>query len=122
MPVSPDQLFDLAESLAHEDSEVQLRNSSSRAYYAAYHRCLSIGKHLGLQFEDSGVHRNLIDTFTRNSNMKLKGIGYLLEQCRRLRVKADYDIELEYGKKEAQSAIECSRKIMERANAYRPES
>ena len=99
MPVSPDQLFDLAESPEHEDSEVQLRNSSGRAYYAAYHRCLSIGERLGLQFEESGAHRNLIDTLTKNSNMKLKSIGYLLEQCRRLRVKADYDIDLEYGKK-----------------------
>ena len=122
MPVSPDQLFDLAESLEHEDSEVQLRNSSGRAYYAACHRCLSIGKQLGLQFEESGVHRNLIDTLTMNSNMKLKSIGYLLDQCRRLRVKADYDIELEYGKKEAQSAIEFFRKILDRANAYSAES
>ena len=121
MPVSPNQLLALAESLEEDDSEVQLRNSSSRAYYAAYHRCLSIGKQLGLQFEESGVHRRLIDTLTKNRSMKLKGIGYMLEQCRRLRVKADYDIELEYGKTEAQSAIECSRKILERADAYEPE-
>lgn len=95
MSVTPSELLEAAKILGRGGAEVDRRNAASRAYYAARHRCLPIGRNIGLAAKGV-VHQQLIHTLTGNPNRTLKSLGYMLEQCRRLRVKADYEIEADF--------------------------
>ena len=119
MSVTPNELLEAAKALGRGDSEVDWRNAASRAYYAAWHRCLPIGRSVGLSAE-RGVHRQLIETLEQDRNMTLRSLGYILRQCRKLRVKADYEIETDFSPEDAQVALTQSEKILIRAEAYLP--
>ena len=82
MAVTPNALFEAANVLGNSESEVDLRNSAGRAYYAAYHQCRPLGQDLPLSSPpgQGGVHRTLIDTLTGAPNRKLQSLGYRLEQ------------------------------------------
>ena len=117
MSVTPAQILEAARALAHGEAEVDQRNAASRAYYAAYHRCLPIARGMGLAARpEHGAHRNLIDTLTNpnargvSENNKLKSLGYMLDQCRRLRVQADYEIGKNFKKDDTKTALaQCTR-------------
>ena len=102
MAVTPNALFEAARVIGQGESEVDLRNAASRAYYAAYHHCRLLGQSLRSPAPplQGGVHRTLIATLTEARSSKLKSLGYMLEQCRRLRVSADYDIGSEFPHRE----------------------
>ena len=119
MSVTPNELLEAAKALGRGDSEVDWRNAASRAYYAAWHRCLPIGRSVGLSAE-RGVHRQLIETLEQDRNMTLRSLGYILRQCRKLRVKADYEIETDFSPEDAQVALTQSEKILIRAEAHLP--
>ena len=56
-------------------------------------------------FTDAGgTHAEVIDSLTRSPQRKLKSIGYRLKQCRDLRVKADYRIEVDFTVQDAETA------------------
>ena len=69
-----------------------------------------------------GVHRWVIDTLTGSRDRKLKSLGYMLEQCRKLRVAADYDIDEVFPPGRADIALAQCRKILNRAEAAPPAS
>ena len=55
-------------------------------------------------FADAGgTHAEVIDSLTRSPQRKLKSIGYRLKQCRDLRVKADYRIEIDFTIQDAET-------------------
>ena len=93
----------LARELGHRADEVAQRTSISRAYYAAYHRCLDWEKQLPARGADAGctgVHAALIArlrhpdrrcTSTQSSRSKL--LGKLLWRQRERRRLADYRLE-----------------------------
>lgn len=119
MPVTPNALLEAAKALGRGESEVDWRNAASRAYYAAWHRCLPIGRSVGLSAQpDQGVHRQLIETLTGNRDRTLKSLGYMLEQCRALRVGADYEIETDFPPEDARTALEQCEKILNKAGAF----
>ena len=64
-----------------------------------------------------GVHRELIDTLTGARSSKLKSLGYMLEQCRKLRVKADYDIGSEFPAGDARTALAQCVRILNQADS-----
>ena len=119
MAVTPNALFEAANVLGNSESEVDLRNAASRAYYAAYHQCRPLGQGLSLPSspDQGGVHRKLIDTLTGASNRKLKSLGYRLEQCRKLRVMADYVIGSEFLPQDAWTALAQCSKILSEADS-----
>ena len=118
MPVTPDALFEAAKALGRGGTEVDRRNAASRAYYAAYHRCLPIGRSIGLSAApDRGVHRQLVDTLTESSDPKMKSVGYRLDQCRKLRVQADYEIESDFSSRNARLVIEQCERILGQVDA-----
>lgn len=119
MSVTPNELLEAAKAIGRGDSEVDWRNAASRAYYAAWHRCLPIGRSVGLS-AGRGVHRQLIETLEQDRNMTLKSLGYMLRQCRKLRVKADYEIETDFSPEDARIALTQSEKILIRAEAHLP--
>lgn len=120
MAVTPEGLLDSAKSIAKGDQEVDWRNASSRAYYAAYHRCRLAAQQARLSIaETGGVHAALVDTLTAPlSSAPLKSLGYLLEQCRRRRVKADYHIDDVFPQDLADATLADSERILRKADAF----
>ena len=118
MPVTPDALFEAARAIGQGESEVDLRNATSRIYYAAFHRCRPIAENLPEPAtKHGGVHRRVIDTLTENESRKLKSVGYMLDQCRKLRVEADYDIESVFLDQDAHNALAVGEKIPKKADS-----
>lgn len=119
MAVTPRELLEAAGALEERGSEIDLRNAASRAYYAAYHQCRRLAQNLRLPPApgSEGVHRRVIDALTGSRDMKLKSLGYRLEQCRKLRVVADYGIEAEFPPGDARTALVQCRKILDKAES-----
>lgn len=106
MPVTPDLMIEAARLLGRGKAEVDQRNATSRAYYAAYHRCLEIGRRIGLSAEPNrSVHQQFIDTLAGSRNPRVRSLGYRLVECRRLRTEADYEIEGAFSHHDAQLAL-----------------
>ena len=124
MAVTPRELLEAAAALGRRESEVDLRNAASRAYYAAYHQCRRLARDLRLRPTpgSGGVHRRVIDTLTTSQDRKLRRLGYMLEQCRKLRVVADYDIEAEFPSDHARTALAQCRRILNGAEPAPPAS
>ena len=121
MPVTPNELLDAAKVLGRGEAEVDRRNAASRAYYAAWHRCLPIGRSVGLSAQPGqGMHQQLIGTLTGNRNPALKSLGYMLRQCRDLRVEADYEIETDFPPEDARTVLTQCEKILNKAAAFLP--
>ena len=121
MSVTPNELLEAAKAIGGGDAEVDRRNAVSRAYYAAWHRCQPIGQSVGLSAPPGGgVHQQLIDTLEQDRNMTLRSLGYMLRQCRRLRIKADYEIESDFSPEDARIALTQSGKILNKAEGHLP--
>ena len=121
MSVTPNALLDAAKALGRGATEVDRSNAASRAYYAAWHRCLPIGRSVGLSVQPGqGVHQQLIGTLTGDRNPTLKSLGYMLRQCRDLRVEADYEIEIDFPPEDARTALAQCEKILNKAAAFLP--
>ena len=118
MAVTPEGLLEAANSIAKGDQEIDWRNATSRAYYAAYHRCRLAAQEARLSIaEVGGMHAALVETLTAPlTSSSLKSLGYLLEQCRRRRVKADYHIDEMFSRDIADATLADSKVILAKAD------
>ena len=66
------------------------------------------------------MHQQLIETLTGNRNPTLTSLGYVLRQCRDLRVEADYEIETDFPPEDARTALEQCEKVLNKATAFLP--
>jgi uncharacterized protein (UPF0332 family) len=87
-------LFDLA-----GNHEVVRRTILSRVYYSAHHLSRYLLRHVGLRPETwrRNVHRRVIDEMERrfvNTGMMNNDVFSVLEDMRRYRVRADYQLHL----------------------------
>ena len=120
MPVTPDEILRSAITLGGGEAEVDWRNACSRSYFAAFHRCRKIAEAFEPHVELGGsdTHRLVYEILTERSNKPNSvGAGYMLDQCRKLRNRADYDINDEFHLASCRSAIQTSRDIMAKADA-----
>lgn len=120
MTIAPEDLIAQAEGLAL-DTEVDVRNATGRAYYAAYH--LARNFHAGLKCPGEassygGEHENLIHrlqnpdkSLTINMARKSRQIGCLLNQIKPYRHKADYDLLIDMPAYEAALTIKIAQSI-----------
>lgn len=123
MAVNPDDLFKAAKTLIQSEDEVSQRNAASRAYYAAYHRCLALSLHLRLEAAlGHGVHARLRDALYRSKDSRVRSIAYILNECRKHRGQADYEIEQDFSPEDARTAINQCERIMTKANALTQKS
>lgn len=115
--VTPDELLDAAAALAAGDREVDWRNATSRAYYAAFHRCRLVAAAEGIpEAGTQSAHASLIDGLTYHRNPPtLRGLGFMLKQCRTKRVVADYDIGAGFDRDVAHTVLADSRRIFDRS-------
>lgn len=116
MAVTPRELLEAADALEQRGSEVDLRNAASRAYYAAYHQCRKLPQ-LPPAPGSGSMHKWVVDTLTASQDNKLKSLGYILEQCRKLRIAADYDIDAKFPSDQTHTAVAQCRKILDKAES-----
>ena len=103
MAVTVEAMMHAAEDIGSGRAEIDWRNATSRAYYAAYHRCLSVAKDLDptIDSKDGSGHVRVSRKLEEPSNSNMaRSLGYRLEQCRIGRQKADYEIDDTFGRDE----------------------
>ena len=119
MPVTPDAFLEAAKRIVQGGEEIDHRNATSRAYYAAYHVCREFAESMHRpQFADTGTHSALVRAFTNRTNNSYKSAGYLLEACRRQRMSADYEIETSLTASEARTVINQCDRIFEKVQSW----
>ena len=120
--VTPDDLLDAAAALAAGDREVDWRNATSRAYYAAFHRCRLVAAAEGIaEAATQSAHAGLVDGLTHHRNPPiLRSLGFMLHQCRRKRVVADYEMEVDFERESAHAVLTDSRRIFDRSASLLP--
>ena len=117
MAVTPKQLREGAQKAELDGPEVERRVAVSRTYYAAFHRCRAIAQRQGMFADAGGTHAEVIEALTRSRKRKLQSIGYMLRQCRELRVKADYQIGDDLTIQDAEAAKDQCGRIWTAAEA-----
>lgn len=110
MPVDKQAFLQFAKSLP-EDTEIQIRNAVSRAYYAAYHACLEVYKMDGSA--DGGVHAKLISGLTKSTDANDRKIGFILQQLKGFRTVADYHLSATVSVQDKETSIKQTEKLLE---------
>jgi uncharacterized protein (UPF0332 family) len=127
MAIKPIAFLESAKRELKNNDEIAFRNAISRAYYAAYHSCLVLDamlpNHGGIK-QNVGSHKQFISKLTNFpvasdelANLvgrKVKGLGYVINQSKTARHKADYELNSEITAIEADEQIIRSEKILER--------
>lgn len=117
---TPEDLAADVESLwADGASPARCRTVASRAYYAAYHRCLAAATDAGYvrQPGGGGTHQQLISYLTAPGQRRFNGAGRRLKEMYGLRIDADYDLETPMDGTLVQESLEAMTEIIE---ALRP--
>lgn len=119
MSVSYQDFLDFAEIHIIDNqkgTEIEFRNSISRAYYAVYLLAKEIAEKLpapnGVNMTQSGSHEKVIAKFDKDP--KLKRIAYLIQQQKLKRCEADYDIHLTITHSETLSHFLSSKKLVDK--------
>lgn len=110
MPVDKQAFLQFAKSLP-EDTEIQIRNAVSRAYYAAYHACLEVYKMDSSA--EGGVHAKLISSLTKSSDATDRAIGYKLKQLKGLRIISDYHLSATVSVQDKETSVKQTEKLIE---------
>ncbi|ANH69913.1 hypothetical protein [Mitsuaria sp. 7] len=134
MAINSDDLFELARHLATCADEASQRASISRAYYASYHQCIEWEKQLprtsGINDIDRnalGVHASLIRRL-RNPDRRCSpkqislsiSIGKRLDQLRKRRGRADYDIKLFIPHQLVEAQLALAKTLLDDCHAMCP--
>jgi uncharacterized protein (UPF0332 family) len=117
MAITPSDLVELGARLASEPGEASLRAACSRAYYAAYHACLSFAEARGFKAERGSVHAALIRYLTEGAQKDARQLGNQLRIMRTLRTEADYYLGWSFESPRAAEAVEQARHILSRVAA-----
>lgn len=111
MAVTPETLLRAAGALGSADAEIDWRNATACAYYAAYHKCIPFA--YGRSAARPG-HGELIATLVDPGNStRSRQAGHLLRQCKVLREQANYLIAQDFGHGDAHTALNASRRIFD---------
>lgn len=120
MAVTPEAIPASATAMSQGGAELDWRNATSRAYYAAYHRCRTLATSIDLHTDLSTAesHRYVTDILQQRSSPSVaRGLAYQLAALRKVRNLADYEIDEEFDQDSGRNSVEECRQIIERANA-----
>lgn len=124
MSVSPIDFLVIAESKEMVADEMIIRNSVSRAYYAAYLHARQRVEEAKIDISSckhGGVHQKLIDSFNRRmcgkvccgiEDDKQDEIAGLLSLGKKLRVKSDYKLTTQVYESDKETVINIAKKII----------
>lgn len=122
MGVTPDVILGSARALGSRSAEVDWRNATSRAYYAAYHGCRMLAESLEplVDLSNARSHKVVGDVLAdhRRPNA-VRALGYRLAACRRSRNQADYDIDFPFQRDVCLTVVEACGLILRDINALR---
>lgn len=112
-------ILESAKAFLPGQSEMDHRNAASRGYYAAYHACLIEGEKLLRmlpEFTDTGggVHEQLIERLRSSRDNKVRGLGFMLNDCRVQRKNADYKLNKTFSQKEAIALIRQAERFIDK--------
>ncbi len=123
----PKLFLDFAQSILNDSTvlhaESCARVAASRAYYCVYHICNNVASNFPTKPHQNvgGVHRRLIGAFQnctshlpQETQIKLLGISYILDQARQNRVDADYHLDREFTIDKAKTCICSTKKVIEK--------
>lgn len=106
MPISPDDLLNLASELTDETNECRLRCAASRVYYSIFHKCRIFADNNNLpktQNANVGSHEEVIqryllfsDDADHSNQIEVRRIGRVLRNMKTIRKKADYNLDDEF--------------------------
>lgn len=125
MAITPVELLQFAKSFVGDTDEVSWRTAASRAYYCAYHATQPLGALLPdppYASEVKGSHDRHIKKFTDFERggaygthfSQIRGIGYILQQMRSLRTRADYKIDEQFLASQARESVQFAQKLLEK--------
>lgn len=115
--ISPGDLLTEARDLASggHGREVHRRAAISRAYYAAFHQARTVAEAAGYRFvrgAGRGMHAHLIDHFEVAPDARLRGMGRLLRNLKRLREDADYRLDRTVAERDVRNALVIAAQLM----------
>ncbi|MDR5777374.1 MULTISPECIES: hypothetical protein [unclassified Caballeronia] len=123
MTVSSADFLVSAIACSNGGAEIDFRNCISRAYYSVYHAALPVAD---AHFPDTnaalamGTHERLSKRFLASPTRSAKGVGYVLENLKRARHRADYDLGDEVTGSDAAQAIADARAFAQRLSQCVP--
>jgi uncharacterized protein (UPF0332 family) len=126
MPISCEKFLLSAQTLLEGFEEVDYRNAASRAYYTAYHVCLTVANAAMLPDTSTsgGCHKRLIWRLTHSKNRKHKflhmTLGYMLNVILFDRISADYEINDDFSKNKAEVVVTHAKRIIKEAATILP--
>lgn len=113
MSIKPSEFLDFAENILASDEEINCRNAISRSYYSLYHSVCEELKHC-----PPTSHQGVI-SYLRSNNQELldpmvmRRIAAILEQTKKQRHVADYDLDHNIDESDAKSTIILVKKGLE---------
>lgn len=118
MSISPNDFILIATDDLKYNTESRDRNCISRSYYGLYHKAFNSMRHC-LPTSHSGLIEYLNQPYNRKQecqydDMQLIQLGAILKQQKRKRQKADYKLDEEVTRTEAESSLGVCSKIMEK--------
>lgn len=119
MSVTVDEILASAETLSAGTTEMDWRNSVSRAYYAAYHRAQASAHHCP---DNShlvmGAHEALSGRFELHGALGAKSISIVLQSMKRLRRIADYELGCRVEQATAAEQVAQCKVFKDRLNSF----
>lgn len=130
--VKAQDFITLAEELIQEiNSPIKIRAATSRAYYGAYHAAKSFHESLASQGTvatpvKGGVHEQLIQclinptvSYTDQTYLTSKSLGYMLARVRKCRNSADYTINSDVPLEDAQTTVAEAKLIVSKSESLK---
>jgi uncharacterized protein (UPF0332 family) len=119
MSVTVQEILAFAEQLAQGSSEMEWRDSTGRAYYAAFHRAQQA---VDLCPDNSnlrmGDHERVHARFDLHGAKAAKSISIVLQAMKRYRRCADYEISDGFERTIATSQVEQCKRLFDRIDSF----
>ena len=123
MAVTPAMILASARAMCEGgDAEVDWRNAISRAYYAAYHACRDLAQWIDplADLSTPSAHQDVAEILLQGRGGKdARAVSYQLSNCRRMRNRADYDLETDIDQGACRAVLETCGRVFERVEGLR---
>ena len=115
MSVTPAMILESARVLCDGGSaEVDWRNAISRAYYGAFHGCRELAQQLDplADLSTPTAHQDVPVVLQQGqSGSDARAVSYQLTTCRRMRNRADYDLDEDFDQRACRAVVEMCETI-----------
>ncbi len=124
--MNPQDFLQTAQTLSISEYEADMRSAISRAYYAALHTAYSVlpnERKPNLKSHDRSSHNKVIDAYDGWSRVvepkrsAKRQIKEMLVGIKRMRTRADYELDTEINKDHVSDSLFQADKIIELAKA-----